>query len=39
VTGDRINVKIPHASLDINLASSYEGMFVDLKLEGSVSSL
>ena len=38
-TGDRVVVKMPRASLDLALTNSYEGMSMELKLEGMVSSI
>ena len=38
-TGERITVKMPRSSLDISLTSSYDGMYMELKLEGAVNSL
>lgn len=38
-TGERVTVKMPRSSLDMNLTSSYEGMSIELKLEGMVSSI
>jgi hypothetical protein len=39
ITGERITVKMPRSSLDMNWTSSYEGMSIELKLEGAVSSI
>lgn len=38
-TGERVTIKMPRSSLDLNLTNSYEGMSMELKLEGMVSSI
>lgn len=38
-TNERVIFTIPRAGLDISLTSSYEGMSMELKLEGMVNSI
>lgn len=38
-TNERATFTIPRARLDINLTSDYDGMSMELKLEGMVSSI
>ena len=38
-TKERITVKMPRSSLDMNFTSSYDGMSIELKLEGMVGSI
>ena len=38
-TNERATFTIPRAGLDISLTSDYDGMSMELKLEGMVSSI
>ena len=38
-TGERVAVKIPRSSLDMSLTNDYDGMSMELKLEGMVSAI
>lgn len=37
--GERVTVKMPHSSLNMSLTGGYDGMSIELKLEGMVSSI
>lgn len=38
-TGEQFTIKMPYSSLDLNYFKSYDGMSMELKLEGMVSSI